>query len=516
MTDDEQRQPSAVRRRRVRPAAGPGRHPAARRRRFQYSDVRRRRHPAGGDAVPRHDRGVLHRRRLAAVHADVATDAAAARLGGHHRRPGDDRRAAADRVVRPAHRHAAARRRVDPGDVPSRSPTATASPPTRRRRTRPENYCGAAAPAAADQTRRRCSTRRSRPETMPRPIPGMTPQNGHRAAADQQRRRPSRCSTCRSPTTTPTSGTPSTSSASARSLRRPSVRCDDADQLQVDAFVDRRAGSIGTGDGSPALASRCPAASPPTRSRPALHVLATRSVLNDGFVHHAVPRRDSVLRGDHRLPGPPAHHAASAPASRSPTSCSTRPPARSRPGCTPTRPTRSRSRRSTDDLNFVEGTPSDRRQQGTGEPHGHARASSTTFDLDGTNNGTGNLPDLTVADPLPTGILFDDTFDGDGGQPYTVVWSNLPAGYPSRHPPRCSWRRRIPTSPTASASCSWTFPGWDMPPNAQVVDHVPATRSSPASSPATSSPTRWARRRRSTTWLCTPPDVPVDRRHPCG
>ncbi len=84
-----------------------------------------------------------------------------------------------------------------------------------------------------------------------------------------------------------------------------------------------------------------------------------------------------------------------------------------------------------DDLKFVPGTPQldvDKTPENTTVQPGQL----ATFNLVTTNNGTANLPNLTVSDPLPTGILFDDTFADPGtGQPFTVTWSNLPAGYPA-------------------------------------------------------------------------------------
>ena len=91
-----------------------------------------------------------------------------------------------------------------------------------------------------------------------------------------------------------------------------------------------------------------------------------------------------------------------------------------------------------------------------------------TFNLVTTNNGTANLPDLTVSDPLPKGILFDPTFVGDGGQPFTVTWSNLPPGYPP--PPTAVFTTTAdPTQTDRVGLVGWTFPGWPMPPNSTVT-----------------------------------------------
>ena len=167
----------------------------------------------------------------------------------------------------------------------------------------------------------------------------------------------------------------------------------------------------------------------------------------------------------------------------------------------------------TDDLNFVEGSHQidvikgpDNRTVTPGQ--------LTTFALTVRNNGTGNLPDLVVADPLPTGILFDGTFEGDGGEPYTVVWSSLPTGY--EPPPAPVFVATAdPDQPDRVGFVSWTFPDWDMPPNAQVVitfgytlepgvlagDII--TNTMGASSPVAD-------------LVCTPPDVPVTGDNPWG
>ncbi|MEU5955912.1 DUF5979 domain-containing protein [Streptomyces sp. NPDC047525] len=53
------------------------------------------------------------------------------------------------------------------------------------------------------------------------------------------------------------------------------------------------------------------------------------------------------------------------------------------------------------------------------------------FYLKVTNTGTANIPDLVVKDALPPGIAFVDTFDGDGGQPYRIIDTKVPAGTPA-------------------------------------------------------------------------------------
>ena len=122
----------------------------------------------------------------------------------------------------------------------------------------------------------------------------------------------------------------------------------------------------------------------------------------------------------------------------------------------------------TDNLTFVPGDPqldvNKTPEAATVQP-----GQLATFNLVTTNNGTANLPDLTVSDPLPTGILFDDTF---AGRRRPAVHRDLvePArrAIPNRPRP-CS--RPHPTPPTrlAIGLVRWTFPGFDMPPNSTVT-----------------------------------------------
>lgn len=52
------------------------------------------------------------------------------------------------------------------------------------------------------------------------------------------------------------------------------------------------------------------------------------------------------------------------------------------------------------------------------------------FRLTVRNTGTSNISDLVVKDLLPVGLELDETFVGDGGQPFTVVDTTVPAGTP--------------------------------------------------------------------------------------
>ncbi|MFB7515480.1 DUF5979 domain-containing protein [Streptomyces sp. NPDC056144] len=52
------------------------------------------------------------------------------------------------------------------------------------------------------------------------------------------------------------------------------------------------------------------------------------------------------------------------------------------------------------------------------------------FYLKVTNTGTANIPNLLVKDALPPGIAFLDSFQGDNGQPYKVIDTQVPDGTP--------------------------------------------------------------------------------------
>ncbi len=59
-----------------------------------------------------------------------------------------------------------------------------------------------------------------------------------------------------------------------------------------------------------------------------------------------------------------------------------------------------------------------------------APGESSPFTLKVTNTGTSNIPNLRVVDALPTGLAFDEEFNGDGGEPYRITSTNIPAGTP--------------------------------------------------------------------------------------
>lgn len=62
------------------------------------------------------------------------------------------------------------------------------------------------------------------------------------------------------------------------------------------------------------------------------------------------------------------------------------------------------------------------------------------FYLKVTNTGTAMIPDLVVKDLLPAGMTFDETFKGDGGAPFKVKDTQVPAGTPAVPAPVFSTR----------------------------------------------------------------------------
>ncbi|MFD0638213.1 DUF5979 domain-containing protein [Catenulispora yoronensis] len=77
------------------------------------------------------------------------------------------------------------------------------------------------------------------------------------------------------------------------------------------------------------------------------------------------------------------------------------------------------------------------------------------YSLKVTNTGTGAVPALLVTEPLPAGLVFDPTFAGDGGQPYTMT-ATVPSGTPAVPTPAFT-----PTADPTShevTELTWQFP----------------------------------------------------------
>ncbi len=120
---------------------------------------------------------------------------------------------------------------------------------------------------------------------------------------------------------------------------------------------------------------------------------------------------------------------------------------------------------STAPLNVVKGTTqlavsksTSTQKAGPGEP--------IPFDLSVTNSGTGAVLDLVVSEPLPSGLVLDQTFAGTDNQPFTIT-STAPAGTPAVPLPSFSVERD-PADPSRISSLRWSFPGFDFLPGSTV------------------------------------------------
>lgn len=98
------------------------------------------------------------------------------------------------------------------------------------------------------------------------------------------------------------------------------------------------------------------------------------------------------------------------------------------------------------------------RVAGPGEP--------VPFELNVRNAGTGVIPDLVISEPVPAGLVFDQSFSGTDNLPFTVD-STVPAGTPGLPSP--TFRvQRDPNDPSRITSLSWEFPGFDFLPGSTV------------------------------------------------
>ncbi|XIG79131.1 hypothetical protein C1N81_41895 [Streptomyces sp. SGAir0957] len=90
---------------------------------------------------------------------------------------------------------------------------------------------------------------------------------------------------------------------------------------------------------------------------------------------------------------------------------------------------------------------------------------SQPFTLRVKNTGDAPLKPLSVSDPIPDGVTFDDTFAGDGGMPYTVTVTT-PDG--TAKPKNV----KFTTDKDADGNVTglhWDFPDWTMYPSAEVT-----------------------------------------------
>ncbi len=77
------------------------------------------------------------------------------------------------------------------------------------------------------------------------------------------------------------------------------------------------------------------------------------------------------------------------------------------------------------------------------------------YRLSTTNSGTAAVPGLVVTEPLPTGLNFDNTFAGDGGQPFTIAVT-VPAGAPAAPAPQ--FEPVVDLTTKRITALTWTFP----------------------------------------------------------
>jgi fimbrial isopeptide formation D2 family protein/uncharacterized repeat protein (TIGR01451 family) len=120
-------------------------------------------------------------------------------------------------------------------------------------------------------------------------------------------------------------------------------------------------------------------------------------------------------------------------------------------------------------LTFVKGTP----QLDVDKSPNSAIAPGETapFNLQVTNSGTANLPNLVVKDAMPTGLDFDETFHGDNGQPFKIVDTQVPAGTDPVPAPTLALTR----DGDHVTMLTWTFDDWTMRPGATFTIQIQAT-----------------------------------------
>ncbi len=95
---------------------------------------------------------------------------------------------------------------------------------------------------------------------------------------------------------------------------------------------------------------------------------------------------------------------------------------------------------------------------GPGEP--------VPFELAVRNSGTGAVPDVVISEPLPAGLVFDQSFVGTDNLPFTIE-STVPPGT-ARLPVPVFTPQRDPRDPSRIASLRWSFPGFDFLPGSTI------------------------------------------------
>lgn len=102
-----------------------------------------------------------------------------------------------------------------------------------------------------------------------------------------------------------------------------------------------------------------------------------------------------------------------------------------------------------------------------------APGETAPFRLTVTNTGTADLPGLVVQDLLPAGLTFDESLSGDGGEPFRLVDTQVPAGTEPVPAPTFS------TSSTGGrvSGLRWEFVDWVMRPGATLTLEIQVTLS---------------------------------------
>lgn len=105
-------------------------------------------------------------------------------------------------------------------------------------------------------------------------------------------------------------------------------------------------------------------------------------------------------------------------------------------------------------LDITEGTIALGTQK-TADPAAVGAGQSVLYSLRTTNTGTGAIPRLTVTEPIPDGLVFDDSFAGTNGNPFTVT-TKVPVGAPAAPQPIYAATRDQATGKVTQLS--WQYP----------------------------------------------------------
>ncbi|MBV9421837.1 MAG: hypothetical protein JOZ98_02925, partial [Solirubrobacterales bacterium] len=88
------------------------------------------------------------------------------------------------------------------------------------------------------------------------------------------------------------------------------------------------------------------------------------------------------------------------------------------------------------------------------------------FELNITNSGTGAIPDLVISEPVPAKLVFDRTFTGTGGLPFTLE-SSVPAG--TAPLPSPVFTAQVNSAEGGRvAALRWAFPGFNFLPGSTI------------------------------------------------